>query len=99
MGHSMVGHTTSNLTSGSGAQAIAGANSIGADGPIDVLIQAHDPGIFIGNDDIAVNLPTTGYELTPGVEYRFTFHGSPGAYVATTSGSNVTYSFFVNPHV
>lgn len=98
MGHVMVGYTVDNLTAGAGAQPLAGANGQGSDGPINVLIIAEDAGIFIGNDDVAAGLPNSGYELTPGQEYRFTFHGD-GAHVATTSVSNVTYRAFVSPHV
>lgn len=97
MAFTMAGYKLS-LTSGGGAQVITGPNGAGADGPIDVLLRAGAAGIFIGNGDVAVNLPNSGYELASGQEYRFAFPGD-GLWVATTSVGSVDVHIFVSPHI
>lgn len=98
MANNLVGYSVTNLIASSGPVALMGPNGPGSDGAIDVLVRADDPGIFIGNADVKANLPATGFELVSGTEYRFTFPGD-GAFLATTSTTNVAVHVFVSPHV
>lgn len=91
---STYGFTIGNLFTGNSPMPIGSADI----GPMDVLIKAGAAGIYIGNSAVTANLPTTGYELTPGQEYRFTVYDDV-MYFATTSSTNVTVSGFVTPHI
>ena len=41
------------------------------DGVCDVVVRAASAGVFVGGTNVNADLPSTGFELLPNVEYRF----------------------------
>lgn len=95
MAYQLVGYTLS-FQSSNGVQNVLGQSG-DFEGPIEILVRANDPGVFLCAS-YAVNLPGQGYELVPDVEYRFTMLLAQ-LFAATTSATPVTLSVLRYPKI
>lgn len=68
------------------------------DGVCDVVVRASDVGVFIGGTNVNSNLPSTGFELLPNVEYKFSTLFSD-LRLATESETPITVSVLVTARV
>ena len=66
------------------------------DGLVEVTIRASGPGVFMGGTNVADNLPNTGFELLPDVDYRVVTFLTE-LRLATESETDIPVTVFVHP--
>lgn len=65
-------------------------------GLVEVTIRATAPGVFVGGLNVADNLPGTGFELLPDVDYKFVTLFTE-LRIATESETEIPVHVFVQP--